>query len=191
MNRYVGTRFLGRPKLKMIINEEYQRILWEQTLRGGLEWNEEHQDDKRKLAFGDFFDVVRPKWKTNQPREVWELAFGDMRIELLRTKHIPEQSESWEASFVSFGLLVDGRVFLSGDTRFDPELIDMVKDAEALFHDVQFFPGAVHAPLEDLRTLPDDVKKKMHLIHYADDWAQQDVSDFAGFAHQGRRYVFE
>ncbi|MHC4780783.1 MAG: MBL fold metallo-hydrolase, partial [Planctomycetota bacterium] len=59
MNRYTGQRFLNKPKLTMIINEEYQRILWEQTLRGGLEWNEEHVQAKRKLAFGDFFDVVR------------------------------------------------------------------------------------------------------------------------------------
>lgn len=191
MNRYVGTRMLGKPKIRMIVNEEYQRILWEQTLRGGLEWNERHDVDHRKLAFGDFFDVIRPKWKTKQPREIWTAELGDLRIELVRTKHIPEQSETWEASFVSFGLLIDERVFVSGDTRFDPELIDMYKHAECLFHDVQFFPGAVHAPLEDLRTLDDAVKKKMLLIHYADDYDKQDVSGFAGFARQGVRYRFE
>ncbi|MHC4600480.1 MAG: MBL fold metallo-hydrolase [Planctomycetota bacterium] len=191
MNRYAGQRFLGKPKLKIVINEEYQRILWEQTLRGGLEWNEEHETAKRKLAFGDFFDVVRPKWKTNQPREIWTVRHGGIDIDLIRTKHIPEQAESWEASFVSFGLLIDGHIFVSGDTRFDTDLLDIVKDAEWMFHDVQFFPGAVHAPLDDLKTLPGDAKKKMFLIHYADDWEKQDVSDFAGFAKEGIRYIFD
>lgn len=41
LNRYVGQRFQGKPMLKMIIPEEYQRILWDRTLRGGLEYNED------------------------------------------------------------------------------------------------------------------------------------------------------
>ncbi len=191
LNRYVAQRVLKKPKLTMIINEEYQRILWEQTLRGGLEWNEEHQDGKRKLAFGDFFDVIRPRWKQKQPRESWTAEVGDLHLELMRTKHIPEQSESWEGSFVSFGVMADDRVFLSGDTRFDPDLVEMYRHAETLFHDVQFFPGGVHAPLEELKTLPDAVKKKMFLIHYADNWLEQDVGDFAGFAREGVRYLFD
>ncbi|MHC5038702.1 MAG: MBL fold metallo-hydrolase, partial [Planctomycetota bacterium] len=191
LNRYVGQRILGKPKLRMIINEEYQRILWEQTLRGGLEWNEEHQEDKRKLSFGDFFEVIRPKWKSKQPREIWHLRHGEIDLELVRTKHIPEQSSSWEASFVSFGLLIDGRVFVSGDTRFDPGLIQMFQEKETLFHDVQFFPGAVHAPLDDLKTLAPAIKEKMFLMHYSDDWEKQDIPDFAGFTQQGIRYIFD
>lgn len=69
-----------------------------------------------------------------------------------------------------------------------------------MFHDVQFFPGAVHAPLADLKTLPKDVKEKMSLIHYADDYKKQDIlsgtseNDFcngAPFTIQGCRYIFD
>ena len=187
-NRYISRR-LGQPKIKMIIGEEYQRILWDYTLRGGLQFNE--TADGRPLDFGDYFDVVRPVWKTFQPREIFELQFGDIHLEIFRTNHYPQQSHDWQTAFVSFGLFVDNRIFISGDTQFDRQLIALyAEQSEAMFHDVQFFPGAVHAPLADLKTLPSDIKAKMHLMHYADNWPAQDISDFAGWAKQGVRYIF-
>ncbi len=190
MNRYVGQQFMDKPKLAMIITEEYQRVLWDYTLRGGLEWNEEAGG--RKLAFSDFFTAVRPTWKTHQPREIWEIQVGDIHLELFRTMHIPEQAPTWEAAFISYGLMIDGRVFVSGDTRFDRALIDHYADqAEMMFHDVQFFPGAVHAPLAELQTLPDRVRKNIWLMHYADNWADQDISGFAGLTPQGVRLIFD
>jgi len=191
MNRYVGQRFMKKPKLKIIITQEYERVLWDQTLRGGLEWNEESLDSGQKLCFRDFFDIIRPKWKIHQPREIFEVEYGDLKFELFRTKHIPEQSDNWEASFISYGLYFpDSQVFISGDTRFDLDLLKLYADARYIFHDVQFFPGAVHAPLDDLKTLPDDVKERMHLIHYADNYGEQDISGFGGFAEQGTIYRF-
>lgn len=189
MNRYVGQRFMGKDKLKMIINEEYQRVLWTHSLQGGLEWNEKDNDTAQKLDFSDFFDVIRPKWMTHQPRETYEVQHGDIHIEMFRTNHIPEQSNTWEASFISYGLFVDGHVFISMDTKFDKELIEMYADrSTVMFHDVQFFPGAVHAYLEELKTLPSDIKKKMHLMHYADNYSEQNIRDFAGWTEQGVIY---
>ena len=229
MNRYVARRFMNKPKLSMIIDENYQRILWDYTLRGGLEWNEAQSSQEQiiallkdarvesdpsgmkvlctkiteelleeqgnytatQLSFGDFFNVIRPTWKTHQPREIYEVQIGDLHLEIFRTNHIPEQSKGWEASFISYGVMIDNRVFVSGDTQFDRELIDMYADqSEVMFHDVQFFPGAVHAPLDDLKGLPRDIKEKMILMHYADNWKQQKIHDFAGWAQQGKRYIF-
>jgi len=191
-NRYVAQRFMSKPKLLCIATPEYQRILWDYTLRGGLEWNEEQADGRRKLGFGDFFKIKTPVWKTSQPREVHEVTIGDLRLELFRTNHIPEQAPNWEASFVSYGLLIDGRVFFSSDSQFDPELIELYASSltEHYFHDVQFFPGAVHAPLADLRTLDGDVKSDMTLMHYSDDWKKHDIDEFAGWAKQGAVYRF-
>ncbi len=59
-----------------------------------------------------------------------------------------------------------------------------------MFHDVQFFPGAVHAPLSELATLPAAMRDKMLLVHYADNWQEQDISGFAGWARQGVLYRF-
>lgn len=191
MNRYVGIRYLNHPKLKMVINEEYEKILWESSLSGGLRWNERDKDSNL-LNFNDYFVAVRPVLKTGAPRETWEVDIGDIHIEMFRTKHIPEQAKTWETAFISYGLFIDNRVFCSVDTRFDRELIEYyAPKSEVIFHDVQFFPGSVHSPLENLQTLDPEIKKKMHLIHYSDDWANHDVSDFAGYTSQGYRYRFD
>lgn len=193
-NRYVGQRFMSKPKLSCIVTPEYQRILWDYTLRGGLEWNEEQPDGRRRLGFGDFFNIITPRWKTSTPREIHELGVGSLKLELFRTNHIPEQAPNWEASFVSYGLLIDDRVFYSGDSQFDYQLLNYYygqHKVEHWFHDVQFFPGAVHAPLADLKMLPEELKKNMTLMHYADDWQKQDISEFAGWAQQGATYRFQ
>jgi ribonuclease BN (tRNA processing enzyme) len=192
LNRYVGQKFLGKPKIKLIITEEYQNILWDRTLRGGMEYNEEEMGSKRTLGLGDYSDIVRPTWKTHQPRQIFELDFNGIHLEFFRTKHIPDTAPGWEASFISYGLFIDEHVFVSVDTRFDRELIDMYANkSTVMFHDVQFFPEGVHAPLDKLRGLPDDIKRKMRLMHYSDDWAKHDISDFAGWVEPGVSYIFD
>ncbi len=190
-NRYIARRIMGKPKLRMIVNDEYERVLWDMTLRGGLEWNEQDAEG-RKLSFHDYFNPIRPAWKQGQSRETLEVTVGDIHIEIFRTKHVPEQATSWQNSFISYGLYVNNRVFISADTRLDLDLIYSYADrSEIMFHDVQFFSGAVHTPLSDLQTLPDDIKRKMYLIHYSDNWQQHNVDDFAGYAQQGSRYIFD
>jgi ribonuclease BN (tRNA processing enzyme) len=191
LNRYLSVRVLNKPQLKMIINEDYQKTLWDLTLRGGMGWNET-DEQSRMLQFEDFFEAIRPKVLMEEPREVLEIEYGGIHLEMFRTMHIPEQASTWRSAFTSYGLFIDGRIFCSVDTRFDTDLIDMYADrSEIMFHDVQFYPGSVHAPLDELRTLPADVKKKMILIHYADDWEQHDISEFAAWGIQGARYVFD
>ncbi len=191
LNRYVATRFMNKPKLRMIINEEYQNILWDMSLRGGMGWNET-DEFSRLLEFEDYFETIRPTPLSVDPREILEVDVGNIHLEMFRTKHIPEQAESWESAFISYGVFIDNRIFCSVDTRFDQQLIDTYASrSEFMFHDVQFFSGSVHAPLDELASLPDEIKKKMLLIHYSDDWRKYDISGFAGYAKQGHRYIFD
>lgn len=188
-HRYASVK-KGGDKPVCIINEYYQEILWDRTLRGGLEWNEENGKGQL-LTFTDYFSIFRPVWKTQQPREIWRLNYGGIELEMFRTKHVPDNATNWQSSFVCYGLMIDGRVLVSGDTRFDSELLDIYGDkAECIFHDVQFFPGAVHAPIANLKSLPSNWKEKMFLYHYADTFEGQDVSGFAGWTKQGLRYIF-
>jgi len=190
MNKYVGIPFMKKPKLKMVINVEYQRIIWENSLRGGLEYNEELASG-RVMTFSDYFDIIRPTWLKHQPREVFSVDVGGIHLELFRTNHIPEQSFSWAGSFISYGLYIDNRILFTGDSKFDVSLLEMYPNAEKIFHDVQFFPGAVHAPLVDLKGLDEDIKKKIYLVHYADNFAEQNISGFAGFTQQAIPYWFD
>jgi len=191
-NYYVARPFMKKPKLRCIVNEHMQQLMWDKALSAGLMYNEIIGEElARPLCFEDYFTVVRPTWKQIQPREVWEVKIGEIKLEIFRTLHIPQQAPTWDAAFPSYGLMIDDRVFYSGDSQFDPSLIDQYKHAEAFFHDVQFFPGAVHAPLADLKKLPEDIKKKMFLMHYADNFEEQEIGGFAGWATQGNSYVFE
>ena len=48
--------------------------------------------------------------------------------------------------------------------------IRFAKLVEVMFHDTQLFFGGVHASYQELMTLPEDVRKKMLLYHYGDNW---------------------
>lgn len=185
----IDCRYVCKKKPALVVNPEWERVLWENSLRGGLEYNEQNPEGNR-LTLRDYFDIIQPVWKTNSPREIWTCSIGDIDLEIFRTKHTPDSAEGWQDSFLSFGVMIDNRVFVSCDTRFDPDLITLYRHAEYMFHDVQFFPGAVHAPLADLHTLDDEVKSKMELIHIADNWSDQDITGFAGFAQQKTIYRF-
>ena len=191
MNRYVGRRFLDKPKLKMIITKDYQKQLWDETLKGSLAYNEISNNPSGFLSFAHFFDIVRPSLKRNKNRQIFKVNYQGISLELFRTFHIPEGADSWRTSMISYGLFIDNRVFFSGDTQFDQEIIDIYADrSEVMFQDVQFFTGGVHVSQEELQVLPSEIKNKMMLVHYNDAWSQNDISDFGGWCQQGVRYVF-
>jgi ribonuclease BN (tRNA processing enzyme) len=189
-------RYVARKKPRIIITSQYQKLLWDFSLKGGASYNEIR--DGRTLEFSDLWDVVRPAWLPGYPRETCEVQVGSLNLKLIRTNHYPEQAESWETSYYSVGLLIDDRVLFTGDTKYDPKLLsDFQKrfKIETIFHDVQFFPQGVHAFLEDLGKLPRPTRKKTYLMHYSDNYEQYGdrVKElgFAGFVRQGCFYDFD
>ncbi len=188
-------RYVTQKKPTIVINETYQHILWDMSLRGGAAYNEEDAGDI--LGFHDFFNVIHPLWLPNYPRETFYTDINSINIKMMRTKHIPDSSWDWQSSFWSCGLIIDDRIMFTSDTRYDPKLVlsfDEMFDLEAIFHDCQFFTGGVHASLEELKQLPPEIKQKMYLTHYGDNW--EDFTDkvaeygFAGLAQQHMHYVF-
>ena len=190
-DRYLSGKMKEGQKVKLITSGEYKEILWNFSLRGGMEWNETNNFGDR-LELADYFEIIRPKYIEHEPRLRMQLQFGSIHLELFSTNHIPDNATSLTQAFLSFGLFVDGRVFISGDTKFDRALIDLYEpQAEAIFHDTSFMPNPVHASLDELKTLPKNIKQKMFLMHYGDNFEQVDISGFAGFAQLGNKYVFE
>jgi hydroxyacylglutathione hydrolase len=191
MNRYVGRRLMDKPKLKMIITEDYQKRLWNESLQGSLAYNEISDHSTGFLTCQDFFEIVHPKLKENGHRQIFEINYEGIQLEFFRTFHIPEGANSWRTSMLSYGLFIDNRIFYSGDTQFDRDLIDDYADrSEVMFQDVQFFTGGVHVSLEELSVLPKKIKKKMLLVHYNDAWPHHDISGFGGWCQQGVKYIF-
>ncbi len=187
----MGKYFTNKKPL-MVITDTYQHILWDMSLRGGQAYNEE--EGGGILSFVDFFKVKRPRRLANYPRETYETNIGSIKIKMMRTKHIPDSSSDWQTSFWSCGTIIDDRIIFTSDTRFDFELIDQYTkkfNIEAIFHDCQFFTGGVHASIEELNQFPTEIKKKIHLVHYGDNYEKfENIAKDYGFAGFTKQHVF-
>ena len=192
------SRYIAKRKPKFIITEQQYKILWDDTLRGGCEHNEDGL-----LKFSDLIETVRPSWVQAEPREMYQISIptedkdDPLHLKIFRTAHIPGGVKEWERAFWSTGLLIDNNVVFSGDTRYDDHLLlhlgfTIDKLPKAIFHDCQLFePGAVHASIAELRIMSPEAKKLTHLVHYGDNFDTFDLGDeFAGFAKGWEVYKF-
>ena len=191
MNMYVTRR---RPK--MIITDEYKKILWENTIKGGCSIRGE-DDMPKYMKFDDYFEQIRPVKMEGMPRPMHEINIGTINLKMFRTKHLFLSTDTWENSFYSVGLIIDDRIVFTGDTKTDFELIDwLVKkyNPEVIFHDCQLGKNAVHAGYSELKVFPADIKKRIYLCHYGDKDPEHEseiqADGFAGIAKRGIYYDF-
>lgn len=189
-------RFVSKKKPAIVIDKKFQQLLWDMSLRGGAAYNDEKNGSD--ITFSDMWRTIRPKWLPAYPRETHETNIGGINLKIFRTMHTPDGAADWESSFWSCGLIIDNRIMFTSDTRFDPDLFKTYCphfDLEIIFHDCQFFTGGVHAGIDELNTLPADIKKKIILTHYGDDWEDfhQTVKNygFHSLARQWHFYNFE
>jgi len=190
---HLFSRYVLGEKPLMVINEDYEPILWHQSLQGGSE-----RSEAVPLTFTDLWQIQRPTLLQNMPRETWKTTIGEIDIKLPRTMHFPDSALSWEDSAWSCAVILDDKVMFTSDTRFDAALIedyDNLMDLEVIFHDCQLFTGGVHASLDELSELPDKLRSKIILMHYGDNWRDfEDVALKRGFhswAKQGHSYLFD
>ena len=176
------SHYVLKKKPRMILAETYRDLLWDRSLRGGCEYAV-----GGTLGFDDLAEFVIPDQIANEPREMYEVEVAGIKLMIFRTVHIPMGVGSARSSFWSTGILIDGRVLFTADTRFDPTLFDQLPmdGVETIFHDCQLFePGVVHASYSDLKTLDAGLRSKMHLTHYGDTFEEFDpaADGFVGFA---------
>ncbi len=166
----------GETRAKLYIPGEYATELWGQTLRGGMAHSEEVDlgGPKGRMSLSHFFDL-QPMVSVEKKmgRQAWEFEVGEGRdkIHFLMyvSPHIPDTATNLKENFFSAGLILDGRVMVSGDTRFDPEAINKFgKNCQTIFNDCQSFPGGVHVHYDELCTLSAETRKRMMLYHCDD-----------------------
>lgn len=191
MNRYI----MNLKKANIFITKKFKKNLWNYSLRGGAEGNENKKG--KQLAFNDLWTTVKPEKIKGMIRDSWKFNVGNLNITFFRTMHTPDTSLSWKDSAWSTGLIIDERILFTGDTRYDPSMLEFCLEnwnIETIFHDCQFFDGGVHASLNELDTLPEDIKKKLYLMHYGDNWKDHmkriDDSAFQGLVQEGHFYNF-
>jgi len=189
-------RYAFKKKPTMVATKRLARILWDMSLRGGASYNEARGG--RGLRFGDFWDLKPPSRIKRADREMAEASIGGIGIKIFRTMHIPDSSKSWKSSFPSYGLILDDRVLYTSDTRYDPGMVSSLDGEygfDAIFHDCQFFPGGVHASLDELAGLSPAIRAKTMLMHYGDKVEEMAgrIAElgFAGRAEEWKTYRLE
>ena len=150
MRRALSIQDPDRPRPRLHTSEAAAARLWE---RLGPAMDAPFGDDKPS-RLDDFFDVaVLPDDDTAQ--------VAGLTVRTRFTKHpIP-----------TLGLMIsDGERTLgwSGDTAFDPDHIEWLREADLIVHESN--RGPAHTAIESLNGLPDELRTKMRLIHLPDDF---------------------
>jgi ribonuclease BN (tRNA processing enzyme) len=165
------SHFLLRRRVRLITHRDVAARLWAGHLAAGMEQLLPAPDAApRPMAEHDYLDLDL------LPEPPAPHTVGPFTIEHRRTiHHIPT---------TAFRIRAGGRCLgYSADTAFDPGLIAWLAEADMIIHETNY---GVHTPYRDLAALPAELRAKMRLIHYPDDF------DLAGSAieplRQGVRY---
>ena len=185
-------RYVENKKVNIVIPKPLKRKLWNESLRGGLQFSEEG-----KLRFEDYFNVIYASRILKKPFDMFEKQFGSINIKIFRTRHVTSSQNSLHNSQLSYGILLDNKVLFTADSQFNPNQLNYLLDnyrIEAIFHDCDLlgFSVGVHASYEQLCTLPAEVKCKMYLCHYNDVEQKPDTTKdgFLGYTQAGVYYNF-
>lgn len=164
---------LGRPTL--FIDRAFAKTLWDESLRGGLSTLQ-----NQVATLETYFNVVEVAKNET-------FSFAGTEFQPVQVIHVVTGF-----SFMpSYGLIWKGpnkKVFLTTDAQHCPnQIFDFYRSVDIIFQDCETTPfkSGVHAHYSELKTLPEDIKSKMHLYHYADSDLPNAVGDgFSGFIQQ-------
>lgn len=185
--------YISKHKLNIVIPKKFKKILWNHSLKGGIQLNE-----NGKLSFNDYFDEFPVKKILSKPFEMYESNIGSINVKLFRTRHITTRPDSFRKSQLSYGIIFDDRILFTGDTQYNPGQINYLLEhfpkIEHIFHDCDItgFSVGVHASYEQLKQFPADVRAKMSLYHYSKKMEEvhPEEDGFAGFVKRGVYYNF-
>jgi ribonuclease BN (tRNA processing enzyme) len=143
-------RFVTQKKCAVYAIADVLKDLWEQRLRGGMEWLMAADHSMKKLSLEDYADV--------HVLEPHESSIGPFKVQWRPTiHHVPTS-----AITVSVG---NKRFAYSADTAFDQALVDWLSASELFFHETNL---GVHTPLASLLGVSETQRERMRLIHYPD-----------------------
>jgi ribonuclease BN (tRNA processing enzyme) len=167
------SRFIaGGRKPHLHLPEELMTTLWDHSLRAGLE-----DPEGGACRLEDYFQVHLAERR---------FQIDGLQLEITPTRHVPGK--------FCCGLRLDGTVYFSGDTQYEPEkALAYGEDAAAIFHDCQFAEGGIHASLSQLAGLPAHLRRKTLLVHYPDGYADHEEAAARlgfGWARERRPYIF-
>ncbi len=165
---YVHYILKQHPK-PLVAHPDVLEYLWTGHLLASMGYPK--RKDAAERSLNDFFDVKSlPEGKSIQ--------VGPFTVECHLTDHVIPTT--------AFRVTACGRTLgYSADTAYVPELIDWLASSDMIVHETNY--GVPHTPYEKLAALPTDLREKMRLIHYPDDFnlTESVIEPLV----QGQRYV--
>ena|SRR5687767_1943258 len=148
------TYFYYRRKLPILCHPLVAERLWENHLAAGMDRLLPSADSTPlRKTLDDFITV-------HALDESTAVEFGPFGIECRRTiHHIPTFAMRIRAAGRTLGW--------SSDTTYDPSLIDWLTPSDLIIHETNV---GLHTPYEDLAALPEELRLRMRLVHYPDDF---------------------
>lgn len=158
------SRFVHKNRVTLLTPGNLRHLLWEHSLRGGLEMVADEAGEKVHCNLETYFDVI-------ELGDSWQ-EIGPVRIRPFRTDHVPGK-DSW--GFIVEDGASGGRMIFGCDTRVrHPELVEEPLDEDfsrgPIFHDCQLSGGGastIHVPLREI-AYPAAVQARIVLVHYND-----------------------
>ncbi len=187
-------KYITKQKINIVITDKCKKLLWNQSLRGGIQYSEEGI-----MTFDDYFNQLKPECIQKKPFEMYEINAFNMNLKLFRTRHVTTRKNSLKNSQFSYGLIIDDRILFTADTQYNPSqlkfLLDKYNKIEVIFHDcdIKGFSRGVHAAYDELCQLPEEIRSKTYLCHYSEAVNTIDalVDGFAGLAKHWVYYDFD
>lgn len=148
---------LGR-RARVAMHPDVSAHFWDGLLAGGMARVHERPGGPVSVRRpDDFFELT-------ELSDSGAVALGPFAIECRATVHsIPT---------TAFRIQAGGKtVAFSADTAFDPGLLAWLAAADLVIHETTTLPrSAVHTPYHLLAALPPDLRAKIRLIHYPDEF---------------------
>lgn len=150
-------RFVLKRKTVVLAHPDVLRDLWDSHFAATMAPMLDAQQRPFRIDRDELFELR----ELSDQRPV---CFGPFTIECRRTIHpVP-----------TFALRIQagGRLLAcSADTAFDPALIEWLSEGHLIVHETNY---GLHTPYERLAVLPGDLRSRMRLIHYPDDFDRED-----------------
>jgi ribonuclease BN (tRNA processing enzyme) len=146
---------MNGQKAKIYTHPDVSARLWPGLLSGSMEWSiTDAGQPPVQRTLTDFFEL-------HHLHETLRTQAGPFTIECRRTLHsVPTTALRIHAAGRTLGL--------SADTAFDPDLITWLAEADLIIHETG--EHGLHTPYDKLVALPENIRGKIRLIHYADDF---------------------
>jgi ribonuclease BN (tRNA processing enzyme) len=162
----------GGPRPKFLAHRAVRDEVWE-SLAASLRYLK-IGDDPRAGTLESYFEVLEPSVWEEPTGNMWRHSetFSNNGLEIVarESEHVPGKPSC------SLEIGVDGPggkiAWWSGDCTVDTKfLISIEARTTIYFHDCTFtdYPGQVHGAFTLLQKLPEQVRRKMVLMHHEDD----------------------